>query len=77
PLIRRWKRSSESKMKTGQESRGRSMLQEERQSILQAIAELDDKMDSGQISPAEYDKKRRALKERAVEATRTSQNIME
>lgn len=77
PLIRRWKRSSESEMETGQESRGRPMLQEERQNILQAIAELDDQMDSGQISPAEYDNKRGALKERAVEAAQTSQNIME
>jgi len=77
PLIRRRKRAGESKIKTEQESSAKSMLQEERQSILQAIAELDDQMDSGQIAPKEYDKKRCALKQRAVEATRTLQSIGE
>ena len=46
------------------------MLQEERQSILRAIADLDDQMDSGLISPEEHEKKQSDLKERALEVTK-------
>ena len=74
PLIRRRKRAGETKTETGQESSGRSMLQEERQSILQAIAELDDKMDSGQISPEEHARKRHVLKEKVIKITKVLQN---
>ena len=77
PLIRRRKRAGESKIKTEQESSAKSMLQEERQNILSSIAQLDDQMDSGQISPEEYNKKRLVLKERAIEATRTLQGMGE
>jgi len=77
PLIRRRKRAGESKIKTEQESSAKSMLQEERQNILSSIAQLDDQLDSGQISPEEYNKKRLVLKERAIEATRTLQGMGE
>jgi hypothetical protein len=71
PLIRRRKRPKGTKMVKGQGSKGESLLQEERQNLLWDIAELDDHLDSGQISPEEHAKKRRVLKEGVVELTRT------
>ncbi len=71
PLMRRRKRSSGTKMEGLQQSGGRSTLQEERQNVLWAIAELDDQLDSGRISPDEHEKKRRLLKEKAITMTET------
>jgi hypothetical protein len=70
-LLRRGKKPVETKKEIEADPEKKLTLQEERQNILWAIAELDDQMDSGQISPEEHDKKRRLLKERVVALTRT------
>lgn len=71
PLLRRRKKPGETKKEIEADSEEELTLQEERQNILRAIAELDDLMDSGQISPEEHHKKRRLLKERIVALTQT------
>jgi len=74
PLIRRRKKSDGTDLKTAQGSKGKSMLQDEREGMLRAIAELDDQLDSGQISREEHDKKRRVLKEKVIKIMETLQN---
>jgi hypothetical protein len=49
-------------------------LIDERLKVLQAIAELDDQQDLGAINPQELNRKRRVLKQRAVEITKILQS---
>ncbi len=75
PLIRvgRRKRLDENETKAGDQPREEPTPQEERGAVLLAIAELDDQFDSGKISQEEHDKKRRALKEKAIRITESVQ----
>lgn len=70
PVIRHARRSGESRGKpepgTGQDAGSGG----EREDLLRAIAELDDRLDAGEISPEEHERKRRFLKERVMELTK-------
>jgi hypothetical protein len=46
----------------------------ERLKVLQAIAKLDDRQDLGSLNPQELNRKRRVLKQRAVEITKILQS---
>ena len=48
----------------------REALLEERSELLRSIAVLDDELDAGKIQKSEHERKRSALKLRAVELTR-------
>ena len=74
PLVRRRKKSGETTMEREEGPEEKSKLQQERQDILRAIAELDDQLDSGQISPEEHERRRRVLKEKVIPMTETEQN---
>jgi len=72
PLIRHWKLSDErnaADMETG----APSGFPEERQRLLWAIAELDEQLESGEISSEEHSRKRQRLKKNVIELTRTLQ----
>jgi hypothetical protein len=71
------KKYGESKLKIEEEPKEESTLHDERQNILWAIAELEDQLDSGKISPEVHEEKRWILKEKALEVTKTLERIKE
>lgn len=71
PFIRRRKKHGGTEIKAGSQVDKEPPLQKERQDILLAIAELDDQLESGQISPEEHSKRRHILKEQAIKITKT------
>lgn len=77
PLIRRRKRTDEIEGYEWEVETEEESPEEERTSLLMAMAELDDQLDAGEISEEEHDKKRRALKEKVIEVTRAGEGDQE
>lgn len=73
PVIRRRRKPSGDETERDERPKSRSSLNRERRNLLQAIAQLDDDLDSGHVSREEHERKRRLLKERVVQITETLQ----
>lgn len=70
PFLRRVRRSHEAKVATDEVSRDEPTPQEQRQNLILAIAQLDDQLVTGQISPEEHERQRRVLKQEVIELTK-------
>lgn len=70
PFIRKRRKATHRvKMEKKEESREKMTLQEQRENLILAMAELDDQLDAGQISSEEHEEKRRVLKEKVFKLT--------
>jgi 5-hydroxyisourate hydrolase-like protein (transthyretin family) len=67
PFVRRKRSRGKRKQDRGEEPQTKGSEEEESQRLVRAMAALDDRLDSGQISPEEHARTRRMLKEKIVQ----------